>query len=95
MARFVSVAIDSAVLVAISVAAQAADLSVTPIYKTRPSVEQSTTWRGFYLGNAGSSATGKSQDMAPRPSTDHTLSKSIAAGANERSGVLVYGVAGE
>ena len=95
MARFVRVAIGSAVLVAISVAAPAADLSVTPIYKTRPSVEQSTTWRGFYLGNAGSSATGKSQDTAPRPGTDNTLPRSIAAGAYERSGVLVYGIAGE
>ena len=95
MARFVRVAIGSAVLVAISVAAPAADLSVTPIYKTRPSAEQSTAWRGFYLGDAGRSATGKSQDTAPQRGTDNTLSKSIAAGAYERSDVLVYGVAGQ
>ena len=95
MARFVRVSIGTAVLVAMSVAAQAADLSVTPIYKTRTSIEQATPWRGFYLGPAGSSATGKIQDTAPRSATDGTFFRSITAGTHERSGVLVYGVAGE
>jgi hypothetical protein len=95
MAKFVRVSIGTAVLVAMSFAAQAADLSVTPIYKTRTSTEQATPWRGFYLGPAGSSATGKIQDTASRPVTDGTFFKSITAGAHERSGMLVYGVAGE
>jgi hypothetical protein len=95
MARFVRASIGTAVLVAMSVAAHAADLSVTPIYKTRTSVEQTIPWRGFYLGATGSSATGKSQDTAPRSATDGAFFKSMTAGANERSGVLVYGVAGE
>ncbi|MEA2978522.1 MAG: hypothetical protein QOF09_345 [Alphaproteobacteria bacterium] len=99
MARFARASISLAGLVAITAAAQAADLSVTPIYQTRPSIEQATTWRGFYLGGAGSAVAGKSQDRAPRSAADNTatsaLPSGLTAGAHGRSGVLVYGVAGE
>jgi hypothetical protein len=99
MARFARASIGLAGLVAITVAARAADLSVTPIYQTRPSVEQVTPWRGFYLGGAGSAVAGKSQDRAPRSVADNTAtsapSSGVAAGAYGWSNVLVYGVAGE
>jgi hypothetical protein len=99
MARFARASISLAGLVAITAAAQAADLSVTPIYQTRLSIEQATTWRGFYLGGAGSAVAGKSQDRVPQPVADNTATSAppsgVAAGAYGWSNVLVYGVAGE
>jgi hypothetical protein len=98
MVRFARVTIGLALLMTTSVVSTAADLSVTPIYKTRSSIEQAAHSRGIYLGPVVSAATGKSQDPAPPSAADRTwvseLTPSIPADIQPRSNVLVYGADG-
>jgi hypothetical protein len=97
MAGLVRFVVGLAVLSAISAAAQATDLSVTPIYRTRPLTEQVTTWRGFHLGAAPAyAADNKIQDRAPGQSNAWTADMWPGAGVgpHERADILIQGFAG-
>jgi hypothetical protein len=100
MAGFVRFGVGLAVLLALSAAAHATDLSVTPIYQTRPLTEQVTPWRGSYLGAAPGFAVGNSepklQDRVLGPANAWTAGAwpSVSAGAHERTDILVQGFAG-
>ena len=97
MVRLLRVVIGPAVVLATSLAAQAADLSMTPIYKARPSVASAPTWTGFQLGPTGAAATGaKRHDTALGSTASDELAKGmlfgITAGSNRQSGKLGYGI---
>jgi hypothetical protein len=97
MAGFVRFGVGLAVLLAISATAGATDLSVTPIYQTRPLTEHVTTWRGFYLGAAPGFASDqqKIQERAPGSATANAWTgMRLGAGARERADILVHGFAG-
>ena len=80
MAKFGCSVIGLAALMTGAVATHAADLSVTPIYKARPSDEQFTIWRIIAPDKALPFA-GKSQDKAPLSIAEDALSHGIVAGA--------------
>ena len=94
MVRYLQAAIGAAVVLVTSLAAHAADLSVTSIYKARPSVASAPGWTGFYLGGATS---GSKRDDAPLGSaTGDELVKGmlfgITAASTGQSGKLGYGI---
>ena len=97
MAGLVRFAVGLAVLSAFSAAARATDLSVTPIYQTRPLTEQVTPWRGTSLGASQSIDTEpKLQDRVSGPSNVWTASiwPSVRAVTRERADTLMHGFAG-
>jgi hypothetical protein len=100
MAGLVRFGVGLAVLLAFSAAARATDLSVTPIYQTRPLTEQLTHWRGYSLGLAPGFAAAntepKIQERAPGPSNAWTTGiwPGFSAGAHERADILIHGFAG-
>ena len=100
MAGLVRFGVGLAMLLAFSAAARATDLSVTPIYQTRPLTEQVTPWRGTSLGAAPGFAAAntepKIQDRVPGPANAWAAGMwpGVSAGPRERADILIHGFAG-
>ena len=99
MTRLLRVVIGSAAGLAMSLTAHAADLSMTPIYKARPSVVSAPTWTGFYLSPAGGTAASAKRDDTPLGSaTGDELVKGmlfgLTASTNRQPGSLGYDIDG-
>jgi hypothetical protein len=97
MAGLVRFGVGLAVLLAFSAAARATDLSVTPIYQTRPLSEQVTPWRGGAApGLAAASTAPKIQDRVAGPANAWAAGvwPGVSTGANDRADILIHGFAG-